>query len=226
LALALVVFGAYILKTDRKSLLLYLTNVAATFLAGNIYPLISQRYAGFIFIGFIVALWLHCYHKPLSISKKKMVNLLLVVQLISGIFIVVKDISLPFSNAFSAKELLDKKPMDAAIVTDYWALSALAAYNDKPYYCVDLQKETSFILWGSDMMVMREKNISRYYDGINNYMRQYGLKEVYMMSTSDSSVLYKIDTKLFTTFEVEVVQRREGAIEKWSNLYLYRISLK
>ncbi|MFA6058787.1 MAG: hypothetical protein WC756_11360 [Taibaiella sp.] len=226
LALALVVFGAYILKTDRKSLLLYLTNVAATFIAGNIYPLISQRYSGFIFIGFIVALWLHCYHKPLSISKKRMVSLLLVVQLTAGIFIVVKDISLPFSNAFNVKELLDKKPMDAAIVTDYWALSALSTYNDKPYYCVDLQKETSFILWGSDMMAMREKNINRYYDGISNYMRQRGLKEVYMISTSDSGILYKIDPKLFTAYKVDVMERREGAIEKWSNLYLYRISLK
>jgi hypothetical protein len=224
LALTLALLGVYILKGDRKSLLLYLTNVAATLIAGNIYPLISQRYTGFIFIGFIVALWLHCNHKPLSISKKRLVGLLLVVQLISGIFIVAKDINLPFSNAFRAKELLDKKPPDAAIVTDYWALSALAAYTDKPYYCVDLQKETSFILWGSDMVAVR-KNENRYYDGINNFMQHHRLKEVYMVSTSDSGVLYKIDPKLFMAYKVEVIDQYEGAIEKWSNLYLYRIHI-
>lgn len=225
LALCLVLLCAYVLKGDRKSLLVYLANVAATLVVGNIYTLTSQRYTGFIFIGFVVALWLHCYHKPLSTSGKKIVNLLLVVQLIAGIFIVAKDINLPFSTAFKTKALLHKVPSNAAVVTDYWALSALVAYTDKPYYCVDLQKEASFILWGNDMMAM-SKNPNRYYNGVNSFIQQRGLKEVYMISTSDSSVLYKVDPKLFTTYNVEVIQRCEGAIEKWSNLYLYRISLK
>jgi hypothetical protein len=223
-SLGLVLLGVYVLKKDRKALLFYMVNIAGTLTAGNIYPLITQRYAGFIFIGFIVALWLYYYKRPLEASKKRLVSLLLVVQLVAGIFIVYKDINLPFSEAYCAKELLHKVPSDAALVTDYWALTALAAYTDKPYYCVDVQQEATFILWGSEMVKMR-KNRNRYYNGITNFMQQRGLKEVYMVSTSDTAVLYKIDPKLFTDLKVELIERRTGAIEKWSNLYLYRIHI-
>lgn len=223
-SLGLVLLGAYVLKKDRKALLLYLANIAGTITAGNIYPLITQRYAGFIFIGFMVALWLYYYKRPLGRSKKRLVGLLLVVQLIAGIFIVYKDINLPFSKAYSAKELLSKVPPGAALVTDYWALTALAGYTDKPYYCVDLEQEASFILWGSDMVHMR-KNTNRYYNGINSFMQKLELKEVYMVSTSDTTVLYEIDPKLFTDLKIDLIERRTGAIEKWSNLYLYRIHI-
>jgi hypothetical protein len=89
---------------------------------------------------------------------------------------------------------------------------------------VDLGQEATFILWGSEMVHMR-KNTHRYYNGINSFMRQLELKEVYMVSTSDSSVLYQIDPKLFTDLKVDLIEKRTGAIEKWSNLYLYRIHI-
>lgn len=222
LALFFVLLGAYVLKNDRKSLLLFLANTILTFIAGNIYPLTTQRYTGFIFIGFVVALWLYCYHKPLSTLKKKWIGVLLIAQIAAGVFIVFKDITLPFSNAYKAKEVIVRVPANATVVTDYWALSALSAYTDRSYYCADVQKDAAFMLWGNDMAAMRNTP-ERYYNGIKKFMDKNNLKEIYLVSTSDSFVLYKIDPRLFSAYKIGVAAGYEGAIEKWSNLYVYHI---
>jgi hypothetical protein len=223
LALGLIALGIYILKKDRKSLILFLLNIAVTFIIGNIYPLITQRYTGFIFIGFIMACWLQTSKKPFTKGKNIVLAVLLFSQMIAGIFIVSKDVMLPFSNAYRIKELIQKVPTGQKPVTDFWALIGAYAYTDKAYYCVDLEKEHTFILWGANMVSMRE-NPYRYYKGVHNLFQQQGLKELYLFSTSSPQVLYQIDKKLFSDYHVEVVEKMEGAIEKWSNLYLYRIS--
>src|SRR5205814_8468614 len=45
----------YILKEDKKSLILFATNLFLTFIVAGIYPLIYARYVGFIFLSFIAA---------------------------------------------------------------------------------------------------------------------------------------------------------------------------
>jgi hypothetical protein len=50
LSLGFIWLGLYLLKGNRKSQVLFLTNIALVWMAGLIYPLGTQRYAGFIFI--------------------------------------------------------------------------------------------------------------------------------------------------------------------------------
>jgi hypothetical protein len=225
LSLGLLFLGTYILKSERKSLVLFITNVALTFIIGNIYPLITQRYVGFIFVGFIMACWLHLQYKPMVKSKHTVIAILLAIQMIAGIFIVIKDIKLPFSNDYKIKALLDKVPPGEQVVTDYWALIGANTYMDRAYYCVDLEQDGTFIQWGANMVNMRKKPY-RYYTGIDHLFQQYGLKQLYLFSTSSPAILFQIDQKIFSAYKVEVVEKMEGSIEKWSNLYLYRISTK
>lgn len=223
-SLGLLFLITYILKGERKSLILFILNVAVTFIIGNIYPLTTQRYVGFIFVGFIIACWLHLKDKPMVKSKHAIIVILLAIQIISGIFVAVKDIRLPFSNNYRIKELLDKVPPGGKVVTDYWALISANAYMDKAYYCVDLEKEYTFIQWGSDMVDMRKKPY-RYYTGVHNlFLKQQGLQALYLISNSSPEVLLSIDKKLFTEYNVAIIGQQNDAIEKWSNLYLYRIS--
>jgi hypothetical protein len=111
LAFTFVGFGCYILKNDKKILAVFAANTFLTFIVGNIFSLTTQRYCGFIFIGFIVAYWLHCYENPIQQkSKKIIVTAVLLIQLIAGIFIVSKDIALPFSNGYLVRELVNEVP--------------------------------------------------------------------------------------------------------------------
>jgi hypothetical protein len=224
LSLGLLLLGTYILKSERKSLVLFIINVLITFIIGNIYPLITQRYVGFIFVGFIMACWLHLNYKPMVKSKQTIIIILLAIQIISGVFVVAKDIRLPFSNDYRIKKLLNKVPPGQKVVTDYWALIGANAYMDKAYYCVDLEKEYTFIQWGTDMVNMRKKPY-RYYTGVHNlFLKQQGLQALYLISNSSPEVLLNIDKKLFAEYNVAIIGQQNDAIEKWSNLYLYRIS--
>lgn len=223
LALGFILIGVYLLKADRKSVILFLVNFAAIFVIGNIYPLTTLRYTGFIFVGFIVAAWLHHRSVPFSGNRNRIFVLLLSLQIIAGAIIISKDLQLPFSNDYKIKAMLDHVPAGQKVVTDYWGLIAANAYTDKPWYCIDLEKEHTFIVWGADMVSMREK-LHRYYTGVHTIFQQENVHVIYLVSNSSPQALMGIDKKLFAGYHVAVVEQQANAIEKWSNLYLYRIS--
>jgi len=53
-----------------------------------------------------------------------------------------------------------------------------------------------------------------------------GIKETYLVSTAAPQSLCQADSLFAKSFRVALVDKREGAIEKWSNLYLYSIKEK
>ena len=189
-----------------------------------VFPLTSQRYAGFIYIGFIAAYWLYCYETPVTIKSRWIFNSILLVQIASGVFAVSKDIRFVFSNDYKVNELLDQVPANEKKVTDYWAMNVVEAFTDKQMYCVDMEKEIKFIQWNSDLGNMMKKQY-RYYEGIRNLFQKENISRVYMISTGSPEILMRVDAELFRSFRVNLTDKRDGAIEKGGNLYLYQISL-
>ena len=223
LAFTFVGVGCCILKNNKKSLALFAANTFLTFIVGNIFSLTTQRYCGFIFIGFIVAYWLYCYDNPVQQKSKKMiVTILLLIQLIAGIFIVSKDIALPFSNGYLVKELVHEVPVNKKLVTDYCALNTVSSCMDQTCYCVDVERNMSFIVWGADKPMLDDSN--RYSHGLNYLFDKEKIQTVYLVSIISPKDLTLVDKKLFTSFNVTLIDKREGAIDKGSNLYLYKIS--
>jgi hypothetical protein len=186
-------------------------------------PLTSARHAGFIYISFIAAVWLYCYEAPLTGKTKGLFSILLVIQLIAGLFFAVRDIRLPFSNLYTMKEVLKEVPPHEKLVTDYWTMNAVVAFTDKPVYCIDLQKEMSFVRWTHELTVVLG-NPHRYSDGVRHLFEKEGIRSVYLISQNSPGTLYKIDPQLPALFRLTLVDKREGAIESGSNLYLYQIS--
>lgn len=220
----LILAALFVLKNNIKSFILFVTNLLLTCIIGAVFSLTSARYAGFIFIGFIVSYWLYSYESSTAKAKSFLINCFLFFQLIAGVFIVAKDIKLPFSNSYRVDELVKEVPLNKMITTDYWTLNTLSAYEDKPYYCIDLQKQVSFLLWKDDVFTML-KDSSRYYNGVNNLFQQQKINQLYLISVNSPTLLQQLDNLLFKKYKVQLIDRQEGAIEKGSNLYLYRISL-
>jgi hypothetical protein len=137
----------------------------------------------------------------------------------------VKELKYPFSNGYKSKELLKEIPGGNKIVTDYWCLNVLSAFTDRSYYCVDLEKEVSYLLWNSEMTSMLEKN-DRYSNGLLTFLKKESLNKVYMMSVHPLEKLSQLDKQLSILFRIELIDRKEGAIEKGGNLYLYEINSK
>ena len=188
-----------------------------------VFPLSSARYAGFIYIGFFVAYWLYSYESELNRTGKWLVASLLGVQIIASLVSVIKDIRYPFSNASRVNELIAKVPPNERAVTDYWAVNTIATFADSSFFCVDIQKEISYVQWATDLKNMVAKPY-RYTDGVQNYFQRTGVNSLYMISLGAPDVLASVDAQLAKVFKFELAYAIEGAIEKGGNLYLYKIS--
>jgi hypothetical protein len=224
LSIILLVSAVYLLKQNKKSLLLFICNLLLSFImAIMVFPLTRERYAGFLFIGFIVAYWLYCSESQQSKQKKWLITTLLVIQLVGGVIMLAKDIQRPFSNGYRINELLKKVPQNEKLVTDYWAINAVNAFTDKPLYCIDLGKTIPFILWGKDLSEMLAKT-NRYTNGTLEYFQREGINKAYMISTGSQQAIFQIDTDFPKIFHVTLIDKIEGAINKGGNLYLYEIT--
>ncbi len=166
-----------------------------------------------------------CYEKPVSTFRNYVVNALLLIQLCGSIQPVIEDIRYPFSNAYRINELIDEAPAGEKVVTDYWTLNAASAFADRPFYCVDLQKEISYIIWDSQFKKMVSSS-TRFTDGIKNLFSKEKIKSVLIISINPPDILAKIDARLQQEYTVTLMDKREGAIERASNLYLYRVNEK
>ena len=226
MAISLIALAFFLLWPNRKSLALF----GANLLAGGLisvagFSLTSARYAGYLYIGFIAALWLFCYENPLTIKKKRLTLVLLSFQGAAATFSICQTIRFPFSNLDQIQPLCSEVPTGKQLVSDYWTMNAYSAFTDKPIYCIDLQKEKSYITWDSEMTAML-KNPYRYCSGVNNLFHHDGINDVYMISMHDTGELSELDAKLTLSYHVDLIDKKEGAIEKGSNLYLYKISEK
>ena len=226
IALALLFTCVYFFKGNKKSFVLFTANLFVNFIiAVMVFPLTRERYAGFIFIGFIVALWLLYAESPQYKIKKWLLITILGLQIPGGIYMIVKDIQLPFSNAYRAGELLKKVPQNERAVTDYWTVNAVNAFSDKELYCIDMEKEVKFILWGQDLSAMLAKP-NRYYDGARNLFQKEKLSKIYLISIASPESIFQTDAEFIRAFNVKLIEKIDGAINKGGNLYLYEITIK
>ncbi|MGZ8541795.1 MAG: hypothetical protein ACXWV6_14165, partial [Chitinophagaceae bacterium] len=220
LSIGLLAVAGFVLKGDKKSLSLFTANLLMTFIIGFIFPLTTQRYIGFIFIGFIAALWLYCYELPVSKRNIRLINILLVIQIIAGVFTVLIDIKLPFSNSDKVNELIEQVPGNEKIITDYWCVNTISAFTNKTFYCIGLDREVSFLLWKKEFDT-RVPGV--YLNSLRKLFDKERLRQVYLISTYSPQLIFQLDTEVGKYFKFNVIDKREGAIEKWSNLYLYQI---
>jgi hypothetical protein len=216
--------ACFVLWKRRPSLLLFGANFLVSFvIAAAAFPLTTARYSGFLYVGFILALWLACADEPLTRGRTALVHALLVGQAAGGLFAVWKDVHEPFSNLPRIVELAAEVPSGSRLVTDYWTMNAYSAFVDEPIHCVDMQRELSFILWDRTLAeTLRKKD--RYAAGFRGIFRAGGPKAVYMLSLGSPQKLGQTDRELEEAFRVALVDRRDGAVDPGGDLYLYRIT--
>jgi hypothetical protein len=213
----------FILRKNKKSLVLFFSNLLVTFMVSIIiFPLGCARYTGLLYIGFIVAWWLYCYENTPTRNQVRVANLLFIFQLLAASVALTKDSSYPFSNFNRVNELINKVPANEKVVTDYWGLNAVAGFADRPLYCIDMKKEMAFLLWDHDMTLVQETP-DRYYEGAKVLAAQ-GIHQFWLVSTGTPEALSKVDGQFVKMLRVTLVDKIEGSIEKEGNLYLYHIT--
>ena len=223
IALALLAACFSILRKNKKCIALFAANLLLSeILSATAFSLTTARHAGFIYIGFIIAWWLYNEESPVTSNSRRWVNVLLAVQLTAGVWSVSRDIRLPFSNTWQVSRLIDEIPADGKLVTDYWTMNAVVAFTDHPTYCVDTQQEMSFVLF-DHRLAQVDSNPHRYTDGLSSLFKKDNRQKIYLITLSSPTLLAKVDSRLATNYHLLLIDKREGAIEQGSNLYLYRV---
>ncbi|HEX9511842.1 MAG TPA: glycosyltransferase family 2 protein [Puia sp.] len=223
MAIALLGSCFFLLRKNNKCSALFAINLLLSYiLSVTAFSLTTARHAGFLYIGFIIAWWLYNEENSVAANNRRLINALLIVQGIAGLFAVFQDIRLPFSNTDKVNGLISEVPAGRKLVTDYWTMNAVVAYTDQPIYCVDVQQELSFVLFDNRLSQV-DGNPHRYTDGLAKLFQKSNLPELYWISLSSPQLLTKTDPLLGVRYHLTLMDKKEGAIEKGSNLYLYRV---
>ncbi|XZF13685.1 hypothetical protein ACTHGU_18040 [Chitinophagaceae bacterium MMS25-I14] len=210
------------LKNDRRSMLLFIANFLLTCTVEMLFSMTSIRYLGFLFISFIVACWLHYARQPLNKTGLWILCSILFVQICGSIIAVSRDVKYPFSNAYKVNELLQQVPAGEKSVSDYWCLNNVAAYTGKPFYCIELNRKISFLLWDNELSHVIATH-APYTNGFNNMFRTMGILQTWMISTNAPEALMKKDSSFPKIYHVQLTRKTEGSIESGGELYLYYI---
>ena len=222
-ALLLLVFVFSCLWKEKKSLALFTINLSLSFIISTFFfSLLSARYSGFVYISFIVAYWLYCKEQPVADKWFSPVNVLLAAQIIGGGFAFIQDFQRPFSYSKELTSLLREVPAGEKWVTDYWTMNTVVARTDHPAYCVDMEKDMSFVLWASDIAALQKKQ-DRYTEGLNRLFAQGDRKDVYLITHAPLETVLQTGKQLASSYRLSLVDSRVGAIDKGSDLYLFRI---
>jgi len=202
-------------------LTLFVVNLFLTFIVAVIFPLTTQRYIGFIYIGFIAAYWLRCYELPINRKNAWLINILLGIQVVAGVFTITKDIRLSFCNFHRVNELLKEVPVNEKIITDCWCVNTISAFTDTAFYCIGLDSMPAFLQWKKES---KTRDPGVYLNSIKKLFEKEDLKKIYLVSTYSPSIISELDPQLENLFHLKMIDKREGAIDKWGNLYLYEIN--
>jgi hypothetical protein len=222
LSAALMAFTVLLLRKNRNVFLFYMSVLLFIFPISIFIPFASARQTGFLFMGFLLAYWLFSFQQKTDKSHQMILFVVLIIQMLAGIFSVVKEIKYPFSNSFRVTEMSKEIPENTRWVTDYWCLNTISAYLNIPAYCIDLQKEKTFLLWNVEMKTMLQSS-NRYFSGMNALFERENRDTFYLLTVHSPQSIIKIDSLFYSEFKIEMTGKREGAIEKSGNLYLYRV---
>ena len=245
-SLAFVLAAFACLRPVRASLVVFGANLLATCALAAAFPLTTARYTGFIYLGFLVAYWLRCHEaSPRTPATwigggRSVVGgggqsvqvvpgvpgvlvALLLLQLAGGVFAVWRDARAAFSEGPRVGELIAEVPPGAELVTDVWTEDTVVAFTDHPLPCLGLDRPVAFLRWDTELEAITPTSYSV---GLRSVFLRTGAAPVYLVSSQSTQTIFQIDRAADAAFAFTLVDRRDGAIERWSNLYLYRVSAR
>jgi hypothetical protein len=178
---------------------------------------------------------------------------LLLLQVAGGVFAVWRDARAEFSEGPRVGELIAEVPPGAELVTDVWTEDTVVAFTDHPLPCLGLDRPVAFLRWDTELEAITPTSYSM---GLRRVFLRTGAAPVYLVSSQSTQTIFEIDRTADARtadaraadartadaraadaraadartadapFAFTLVDRRDGAIERWSNLYLYRVTAR
>jgi hypothetical protein len=220
-SVCIVVLIVFLFRNSNTSKFIVATCLALILVFGLSFPLLSARYVGFLYLAFIATLWLS--EDGFKGWRKTAAWAVVLVQIPGGLFSASKEILLPFSQIRSSTRMAEEVPKNIPLITDFGAMNMISGETDKGSFCVAVNRVISCIPLAPRALYLVHCR-DRYTQGTRYYLDSTKTNEVYLMSTRSPAKIPMEDKFFFEKFSVEPVDSASGAIEKFSNLYLYRVS--
>jgi hypothetical protein len=205
----------FVFRNSVTVLLFFATAVVTMMLFALVFPMVSARYVGFLYLAFLCALWLGNF-SSLDKNRRIIVFTLIILQIPGGFFAMTEDWIRPFSQYREVKALVNETK-GAAMITDIWGLNYLAATYDTAFYCVETAKQERKVIL-SEKILEAIGSPDRYRKGVTQYFSLHGTDTLFLFSNNPG-----IDPLLKPPFSTKLVMQRENSIEKFSNIYLYKV---
>jgi hypothetical protein len=184
-----------------------------------VFPLVSARYVGFLYVAFLAGLWLGDFN-AWEWKRKTIVFALIILQIPGGLFAMCSDWNRPFSQYKEVKSLLDDTK-STPLITDVWGLNYLASTYEKSFYCIETDKLERIVVL-DNRILERIASPERYTKGLDRYFEKKNNEQRVLLFSNTPA----LESRGITGYEVRLVDKREGAIENFSNIYLYMVWIK
>lgn len=223
ISLTLIVVVFKTLRKSNKALIFFGGVLIPVLVLAIITPMTNARYVGFIYLAFLISLWLNWQDLGINPKNKILIYILLILQIPGSVIALSRDWTSNFSQVDEVKNIVSQMPNKNNLITDYWGLNFLNAVYDQGYYCVESKEEQSFLVLNKHFVDPLWNN-HRYTQGTKYYFLLNKCKNVYFITNLSPIGLDEIDTNFNKFFLAKLVTAKIGAIEKFSDLYLYKIS--
>jgi hypothetical protein len=206
----------FLLKKNRIALIILVVNLCLTGIVSLVFPLNTARYTGFIFIGYLIAIWF-ALNRGQSVNNS-LVYLILMLQIPAACFAFTSDYRHEFSSAEKIKEVFKPEiiPAGSFVATDYWSLNNLSAYMDSAFYTVELHRKISFLIWNNEMKGAIHFD---YGNGLQQLLEENKMQPFYFfsMKNPEQAAAWSNHLKFSLVFFSGL------SIERSGEIYLYRI---
>jgi hypothetical protein len=195
MSLYLFAFAIFIFIDKPIVLFLYLSATLGIFLFSWLKFLGTLRHHGHLFIILLTCIWISnffdkSYNIPKTLQKlsnsfkkhqKKIITLILLIQMFSGLYAYSMDLIYPFSQSKAAAQFIQQKGLSEEFILGNKdaKVSPISAYIDKKIFYIEYNRLGSFFQNPQKKII---KNQSELIDRINNIIKNNSKKNVLILS--------------------------------------------
>jgi hypothetical protein len=218
-----IILMGFVIKTNRYRILFAMIFLSITAFNHYVYPQVSARHKGILFIAFMVVAWLYTITDKSYLTGKRALILTAIFscQFLCGIFAYAMDYKYPFSSAKELSTYITNNHLEHENlmgITDYTA-SPVAGFLDRPIFYLERGHSATFMVWDNT----RNLNITsgELEKQIEKSIKISPAKKPYLIANYD--VPAKDTLKIFQLTKIKSCNK---AIVSDENLSIYNVNYK
>ena len=249
IAIPLFLFSTLLFIRKPIVLLMYLMGTLGILLFTYIRYWGDLRHHGHLFLILIVCLWISHYYSETDILlnlikryflifnkqiinfeqftrkyRKFFIQIILCIHLLAGSLAFTYDLSFPFSQGKAVADFIKNQDLENMMIvadTD-GSTPVVSGYLNKPIFYPRSNRLGTFAIWNNQRIISEKELLSRVVEITSKDYKNTIILLSYLPTNDQIKALESlISQKLKTSLKLRLLQKFEGSIDRWGNLYLF-----